>query len=140
MAKTDLSGDEGWRNRVLDRLLTLKREDESDAAFARRLGLQPQHLSNYRSGRHGLSLQTAVKIAQNTGLSLDWLLRGEGEPFRSPEGHASQVADGSVRELRRHSVALLRKLDELRQGGRIPDEQVDRFQRTLDEVIEPLAT
>lgn len=147
MAQTDPSWEEEWRSRVLERLLTLKREDESDAAFARRLGLQPQHLSNYRSGRHGLSLQTAVKVAQNTGLSLDWLLRGEGEPFGPPEDYASQMADASVQmadasvqELKRHSVALLRKLDELRQGGRIPDEHVDRFQRTLDEVMEPLAT
>lgn len=68
--------------RVLERLLSLKREGESDAAFARRLGLQPQHLSNYRSGRHGLSLRTAIRVAQAMDLSLDWLLLGRGEPFR----------------------------------------------------------
>ena len=128
-----------WQQRVLDRLLELKREGESDAAFARRIGLQPQHLSNYRSGRHGLSLQTAVRIARNTGLSLDWLLRGEGEPFREPDRAEGDVA-AAVREIREHSSALMRRLDELRAGGRVPDEAVDRCQRTLAEVLEPLAT
>lgn len=78
--------DETGRDRILDRLLSLKKRDESDAAFARRLGLQPQHLSNYRNGRHSLSLRTAVRIASNVGLSLDWLLLGRGRPFPEPAG------------------------------------------------------
>lgn len=134
-----------WQERVLERLLSLKRDAESDAAFARRLGLQPQHLSNYRSGRHGLSIRTALRIARNTGLSLDWLLRGEGRPYRDgaagPEVPRSDEREESpvpVEEVREHSAALLRKLDELRRGGRIPDERVDRLEKTLDELLEPL--
>ena len=127
-----------WHAAVLDRLLSLKREDESDAAFARRLGLQPQHLSNYRSGRHGLSLRSAVRVARSTGLSLDWLLRGEGEPFRA-EAADSGEGISTVRELRRHASALRRKLKELCRNGRIPDEDAARFERTLEEVMEPLS-
>lgn len=129
-----------WQQRVLDRLLELKRDGESDAAFARRIGLQPQHLSNYRSGRHGLSLQTAVRVARKTGLSLDWLLRGEGEPFREPDAPAEGDLPPAVREIREHSSALLRRLDELRRGGEVPEEAVDRFRRSLDDVVEPLGT
>ncbi|HKK28639.1 MAG TPA: helix-turn-helix transcriptional regulator [Gemmatimonadota bacterium] len=69
-----------WEERVVGRLFSLKRRDESDAAFARRLGLQPQHLSNYRNGHHGLSLRTAIRVAEGTGISLDWLLLGRGKP------------------------------------------------------------
>ncbi len=134
-----------WQERVLERLLSLKRDAESDAAFARRLGLQPQHLSNYRSGRHGLSIRTALRIARNTGLSLDWLLRGEGRPFRGgadgPEGRHPDGREESpvpIDEVKEHSAALLRKLDELRRGGRIPDERVDRVEKSLDELLEPL--
>lgn len=127
-----------WQERVLERLLELKREGESDAAFARRIGLQPQHLSNYRSGRHGLSLQTAVRVARVTDLSLDWLLRGEGEPFRASAEADDGDVPAAVREVREHSRALLRKLDELRRGGEIGDDQLDRLQRSLDEVMEPL--
>lgn len=127
-----------WQERVLERLLELKREGESDAAFARRIGLQPQHLSNYRSGRHGLSLQTAVRVARATDLSLDWLLRGEGEPFRASVEADDEDVPAAVREVREHSRALLRKLDELRRGGEIGDDQLDRLQRSLDEVMEPL--
>lgn len=76
--------DEARRDRILDRLLSLKKKDESDAAFARRLGLQPQHLSNYRNGRHFLSLRTAVRVARTVGLSLDWLLLDRGRPFPEP--------------------------------------------------------
>ena len=72
--------EERWEQGVIDRLFSLKRTDESDAAFARRLGLQPQHLSNYRNGHHGLSLQTAILVAHGTDVSLDWLLMGRGEP------------------------------------------------------------
>lgn len=85
--------DDSWEQRVVDRLFSLKRADESDAAFARRLGLQPQHLSNYRNGHHGLSLQTAVRVAEGTGISLDWLLLGQGKPHRGvPESRTAAEA------------------------------------------------
>lgn len=81
--------DDSWEQRVVDRLFSLERPDESDAAFARRLGLQPQHLSNYRNGHHGLSLLTAVRVGRVTGISLDWLLLGRGQPHRrTPESCA----------------------------------------------------
>lgn len=139
MAPQDPTGQE-WHADVLERLLSLKREGESDAAFARRIGLQPQHLSNYRSGRHGLSLRTAVRIANNTGISLDWLLRGEGGPFGG-EGDAAQDETASpVVELRRYSSAVRRSLEELRRGGAIAEEHVEQFESSLETVLEPLTT
>lgn len=85
--------------RMVDRLFSLKRTGESDAAFARRLGLQPQHLSNYRNGHHGLSLQTAVLVARATGVTLDWLLMGRGRQYfdhAGPEASAARLADRSA--------------------------------------------
>lgn len=131
---------DGWQERVLERLLSLKREDESDAAFARRLGLQPQHLSNYRSGRHSLSLTTALRIARTTGLSLDWLLRGAGEPFRPVEEDGDGEAASPREEIEALSLPLRRRVDRLRETGRLDDEPVERFEQTLDELIEPLTS
>lgn len=83
---TDAFDEVAWEQEVVDRLFSLKRTRESDAAFARRIGLQPQHLSNYRNGHHGLSVQTAVLIARTIGVSLDWLLLDRGQPYPGGEG------------------------------------------------------
>ncbi|HKK09132.1 MAG TPA: helix-turn-helix transcriptional regulator [Gemmatimonadota bacterium] len=91
--------EERRRRRVVDRLFSLKRTGESDAAFARRLDLQPQHLSNYRNGHHGLSLQTAIRVGHGIGVSLDWLLLGRGEPY--PNGPSPDPATGSGTAARR---------------------------------------
>jgi len=88
--------EEAWEEGVIDRLFALKRRGESDAAFSRRLGLQPQHLSNYRNGHHGLSLRTAVRVAEGTGISLDWLLLGRGEPDGRVPASRSTAPDGRV--------------------------------------------
>lgn len=65
---------------ALQRLLSLQNSRESDAAFAERIGLAPQVLSNYKNQHHGLSLRSALCVHEATGISLDWLLAGKGAP------------------------------------------------------------
>ena len=65
---------------ALQRLLSLQSSTESDAAFAERLGLAPQVLSNYKNEHHGLSLRSALRVHETAGISLDWLLAGKGSP------------------------------------------------------------
>lgn len=65
---------------ALQRLLSLQSATESDAAFAERIGLAPQVLSNYKNEHHGLSLRSALRVHEATGISLDWLLAGKGSP------------------------------------------------------------
>lgn len=74
---------------ALRRLLSLQSSTESDAAFAERIGLAPQVLSNYKNEHHGLSLRSALRVHQATGISLDWLLSGKGAP-----GLGDGVQDG----------------------------------------------
>jgi len=65
---------------ALQRLLSLQSSTESDAAFAERIGLAPQVLSNYKNEHHGLSLRSALRVHEATGISLDWMLAGKGSP------------------------------------------------------------
>lgn len=65
---------------ALQRLLSLQAPDESDAAFAERIGIAPQVLSNYKNQHHGLSLKSALRVHRHAGVSLDWLLAGHGSP------------------------------------------------------------
>jgi hypothetical protein len=58
------------------RILTLQEPDEKDAAFARRLGVGPQHVSNWKAGK-GADIETAVRVHEATRASLHWLLTGE---------------------------------------------------------------
>lgn len=66
------------RRQVAQRILSLKQGDETDSAFARRLGLTPQLVSNYRSGRHGASLDAVIEVVRHTEVNPRWLLTGEG--------------------------------------------------------------
>ena len=50
-------------------------------AFARRLGISPQHLANIETGRSSPSRDLLVRIADELDVSVDYLLgRGEPEP------------------------------------------------------------
>lgn len=114
---------------ILGRLFSLQREGESDAAFARRLGVQPQHLSNYRNGHHGLSLGTALRIARAIDISMDWLLTGAGAPYRSTavDGPADGPGDAS-RLLEDAAGALLDTIRVLVEEGRVERDDVKRLE------------
>ena len=75
---------------IHQRLLSLQTSEESDAAFAERLGLAPQVLSNYKNRNNGLSLRSALRIHEATGVSLDWLLTGRGSPELFGETEADE--------------------------------------------------
>jgi len=49
--------------------------------FAREVGASRQVINNVVHGRASLSRALADAIADRYGVSLDWLLRGTGEPF-----------------------------------------------------------
>lgn len=108
------------------RLFALQRPGESDAAFARRLGLSPQVLSNYKNGHHGLSLRTCLEIHRNTGISLEWVLTGRGVPDLDPEeepraGPSSPSAE-ELREVHGHLVRAVEGLTRLLARAGAPDQ------------------
>lgn len=49
----------------------------TDAALAKRLDVSPQKLSNYMRGRARPDLSTGLAIVAKTGVTLDWIYRGD---------------------------------------------------------------
>jgi transcriptional regulator with XRE-family HTH domain len=49
-------------------------------AIARKIGITPQALSNYKK-RTLMPLGVVLQIANKYGMSMDWLLSGQGNPF-----------------------------------------------------------
>ena len=61
------------------RILALQRLNESDADFARRIGLSPQQINNYKNEGRGASLEVVRDVAVRTGVSVDHFLGVETE-------------------------------------------------------------
>lgn len=55
---------------------------KNDSAVARVLGVTPQALSNYKK-RGEMPTDLVLKFANIYGLSVDWLISGEGEMYRA---------------------------------------------------------
>ncbi|MDH4226935.1 MAG: helix-turn-helix domain containing protein [Deltaproteobacteria bacterium] len=54
---------------------------KNDSKVARVLGVTPQAISNYKK-RGAIPADLVMKFADMYGLSVDWLIRGEGEVYR----------------------------------------------------------
>lgn len=65
---------------VLDRLMTVFTVD-SDSELARKLGVNRQTLGSWRS-RQSIPYALCVNVSEAEGVSLDWLLTGEGAMLR----------------------------------------------------------
>ncbi|GJG87433.1 hypothetical protein tb265_26140 [Gemmatimonadetes bacterium T265] len=75
-AKAEHRGGE-WGRGVAQRLRALK-GTASVRAFAERVGLAPSLVSNYLNGNRLPESPTLRTLAERTGVSLDWLLLGDG--------------------------------------------------------------
>jgi hypothetical protein len=83
---------------------------KSDASLSSALNISPQTLSSWK-GRDSTPYSLCVEIAQSRGVSLDWLLLGEGPILRQETVHTtSENPDSSTRE--NTILALWRLLDE----------------------------
>jgi len=61
---------------LADRIKSLRMQGETQSQFAQRLGTTQASISRYLNGRQP-DRETLIKIAQQTGVSLDWLLTGQ---------------------------------------------------------------
>jgi transcriptional regulator with XRE-family HTH domain len=65
-------------------------------AIAKKIGVTPQALSNYKK-RELMPLGVVLQIAVKYGMSMDWLLSGQGNPFivNDPEcrGNRDMIPD-----------------------------------------------
>ena len=90
---------------VAGRILSLKGHGEDDKAFAERVGLTPQLVSNYATGTNGAGLAAIAKVvARVPDLSANWLLTGSRPIYlREPsvaEAAAIEEAAGMAVQLR----------------------------------------
>ncbi|WP_175253508.1 helix-turn-helix domain-containing protein [Pseudomonas sp. BMW13] len=93
---------------ILGRLLqVLSAKNESE--LARRLGTSSSNVSTWRK-RGSVPLAICEQVARERGLSLDWLLYGEGAMHRGEAGQAAPIAAETPRE--QALLALWRELDE----------------------------
>lgn len=118
-----------------DRLFTLQRQGETDAAFARRIGLPPQVLSNYKNGYNQLSLQSALIVQRNTSVCLCWLLAGTGEPFGHGETDERERRSWTRQEVRSaleaEIGANLELIRSLSRAGLLAEAEVGELQGAL---------
>lgn len=93
---------------VLERL-ALVLGTKTGNQLAEALGVSPQTISSWKS-RESVPYAQCVDVAREKGVSLDWLLTGEGPMLRSEVGRAAPANAESPRE--QALLALWRELDE----------------------------
>lgn len=128
---------------ALDRLLSLQEPEESDAAFARRLGIAPQVLSNYKNGHHGLSLKSALTVHESAGISLDWLLAGHGSPWLPEDGEGGgerAFEDGSRYVYDRLVRAVTELTRAMERAGTLDREDAEAIQSSLTRYLDGTST
>jgi transcriptional regulator with XRE-family HTH domain len=76
---------------------------KDDAAFAAIAGLDKSQISRIRSKERGLSIPTLQKMAKFLGVSVDYLLTGEGD---EPQRPVFYVLDGSSMQTLRDALDI----------------------------------
>jgi len=78
--QTPAMAEEARTPKDIGRRLVLLRHalnDPTSAAFAERVGITPQSMNNYERGVRRIELDKALQIVTRTGVTLDWIYRGE---------------------------------------------------------------
>jgi len=93
---------------VLERLMTVFAVD-SDSELARKLDVNRQTLGSWRS-RQSIPYALCVNVSEAEGVSLDWLLKGEGAMLRGTSTASAASTSNSSQE--DAILALFRSLEE----------------------------
>lgn len=98
---------------VVQRILDQRKPGESAADFARRIGVGPQKLGNWKGAgdswkaKGGIDIETILALHERTGWSLHWLLTGQGTrdmPAPDEDAYRAGLRDG-LEELGPHPGA-----------------------------------
>lgn len=93
---------------VLERLMTVFSVD-SDSELARKLDVNRQTLGSWRN-RQSIPYSLCVSVSEAEGVSLDWLLTGEGTMARGISAPVAETVDTNPQE--EAILALFRSLEE----------------------------
>lgn len=66
-------------------------QSATDSGLSAALGVSPQTVSSWK-GRDSIPYAICVDLAEKHGVSLDWLLVGEGQKFRAHAQHATDLS------------------------------------------------
>ncbi|MCK5236871.1 MAG: helix-turn-helix domain-containing protein [Deltaproteobacteria bacterium] len=80
---------------VIERMKDIARL-KNDSAVAKALTVTPQALSNYKK-RGKLPSHLLIRFARAYGLSVDWLLTGEGQSHKAAMGGVSKAHEDSIK-------------------------------------------
>lgn len=106
------------------RLSKLMTEDEKEQpfSFATRVGLNSSTFHGiWTKGSTSIHRSTAKKIADATGVDVDWLHKGVGTPYPH-EGRVVKPSDGTEFDRLPESLAQGLKQEQMRQNARTADE------------------
>lgn len=124
---------------VLERLMTVFAVD-SDSELARKLDVNRQTLGSWRS-RQSIPYALCVNVSEAEGVSLDWLLTGEGTMLRGVSVAATDSPATSPQE--DAILALFRSLEETDrreiQSAAEEKKRIRDIEQRLKELTEALA-
>lgn len=112
----------------------------TDTALAKALGISPQTLSSWKI-RDSIPYALCVSLARERGVSLDWLLTGEGPMLRGGSANASELAVNNPQE--EAILALFRELEETDrreiQSAAEEKKRIRDIEQRLEDLTEALA-
>lgn len=81
-------------NEIINRLSDLLRAlNLSQNQFAMQLGISQPNFNQIMNGKRAFGKNLQCRVVAEFGVSLQWLLTGEGSMFREPEGNATPVGN-----------------------------------------------
>jgi transcriptional regulator with XRE-family HTH domain len=137
-SKASQATEETWQARLVE---AMEARGLSGGELARRAGFTAQYVNSLKNGERGgrLTIETARKLSAALGVSVDWLVKGEGArerlsdvfPVAAPQSPASEYRMAAFREApdpypsRAEAIALLASV--------VAPEVIDALRATVPE-------
>jgi len=103
------------------------------SAFARKCGVEQSTMAGYFSGKSSPTVENSIKIAESNGVSLMWLITGEGPMMK--DGQGEQLAtEPRLRHIPEQKDPFDQAMDEYFE--KVKNWQADENGRTMKTAIE----